>query len=221
MKTRFGAFGKIAGMGDFLRLNLPGEFVRPWDDWLQASLLAARQAVGQTWEGHYLSAPIWRFSVPGGVIGPQGVSGVLMASVDRVGRQYPLTIGALCPPGKTALRHLANTPLFARLEDIALATLEDNATRGGLQDALAGLELVAPSEMPDPGDIYAGPLAPELMLAACTIDTRRGEVGIWTAHVGDEHRMMLTSGLPDAGQFAALFDLEATLWRRGRLAQPA
>lgn len=218
MKTGFGAFGKIAGMGDFLRLNLPGEFVRPVDEWLQAGLLAARQALGQAWEGHYLSAPIWRFSLPGGVVGPQAASGVLMASVDRVGRQYPLTIGALCPPGNTALRHFANTPVFARLEDIALGTLEDDATRCGLQDALEGLELTAPAEMTDPGDIYSGSLPPELVLAARMIDERCGEVGIWTTQVRDEHRMMLIAGLPDARQFAALFDLDAPLWQGVRLA---
>lgn len=221
MTTQFGAFGKISGLGDFLRLNVAGDFVRPWDEWLQAGLLAAREALGAAWDDRYLSAPIWRFSLPGGLLGAQGISGVLMASVDRVGRQYPLTIVARCPAGGTALRHFSNGALFARLEDIALATLEDGAGRDALSGALDGLELVPSPDTGDPGETYAGALPPEQVLAARAIATRRGEVGIWTANLDSDHRMLLTGGLPDTRQITALFDLDSALWRTGAVAQPA
>lgn len=221
MPAQFGAFGKIAGLGDFLRLNLPGDFVRPWDAWLQAALPAARAALGEAWNDRYLSAPIWRFSLPGGVLGAQGASGVLMSSVDRVGRQYPLTIAARCPAGDTALRHFASGSLFHRIEDIALATLEDDARRDDLRFALEGLEMVPPAEVAEPGDAYSGALPPEQVLAARALDRRRGEVGIWTTQLDADHRMLLTSGLPDTRQFTALFDLDNTLWQSGGVIQPA
>ena len=221
MTAQFGAFGKISGLGDFLRLNLPGDFVRVWDEWMQAGLLAARDALGEAWNDCYLSAPIWRFSLPGGVLGRQGVTGVLMASVDRVGRQYPLTVAALCPAGNTVLRHFASETLLTRVEDIALATLEDHASRDDLRDALEELEMVAPPEPPGWSDAYSGPLPPEQVLAARALTDLRGEVGIWTTQVGDDHRMLLSAGLPDTRQFTALFDLDATVWRTGPVAQPA
>lgn len=221
MTARFGAFGKISGMGDFLRLNLGSDFVRAWDDWLQAGLLSARRALGEAWDDRYLSAPIWRFSLPGGVLGAQGVSGVLMASVDRVGRQYPLTIAARCPASNTALRHFTSGALFERIEEIALATLEDDAGRDALAAALEELELDPPADPGEPGTTYAGPLPPEQVLAARALTARRGEVGIWTAQLGADHRMLLSSGLPDAGQVTALFDPGAALWQAGAVTQPA
>lgn len=227
MTVQFGAYGKISGLGDFLRLNLPGDFVRSWDDWLQAGLLAARGSLGEAWDDCYLSAPIWRFSLPGGVLGSHAVSGVLMASVDRVGRQFPLAIAARFPAGNTALRHFAAGALFARIEDIALATLEDGADRDALSEALSALDPAeTPTDMPsdtllEAGRAYAGPLPPEQVLAARALRDRRGEVGIWTAQVGGDHRMLLSDGLPDTRQVAALFDLDAALWRSGPVAQPA
>ncbi len=221
MATRFGVYGKISGLGDFLRLDLPAEFVRAWDDWLQAGLLSAREALGEAWDERYLSAPIWRFSVPGGVFGTHGISGVLMASVDRVGRQFPLTIAARCPAGNTALRHFASGDVFGQIEDIALATLEDGFGREELRAALEQVELVTPPDAGEPGETYTGPLPPEQVIAARALTESRGEVGIWTTQVDGDHRMMLTGGLPSLRQVTALFDLDATLWQSGPVTQPA
>lgn len=221
MGAEFGAFGKISGLGDFLRLNLPGELVQPWDEWLQTGLLAAREALGAAWNDCYLSAPIWRFSLPGGVLGTQAAIGILMASVDRVGRQYPLTIVARCQPGNSALRHFAAAPLFTRLEDIALSTLDDHATREDLRAALEGLEPVAQPAASSVDGAYAGCLPPEHVLAALALRDRHGEVGIWTTQIGDDFRLLLSAGLPDARQFTALFDLDAALWPDGAMARSA
>ena len=37
-----GAFGKIPGLGDFVRFGLPADFVSAWDVWLQEGLASAR-----------------------------------------------------------------------------------------------------------------------------------------------------------------------------------
>ena len=90
----FGAYGKIPALGDFFRLGAEREFVTPWDIWLQTTLLAARKSLGDRFEDCYMSAPIWRFALPPSIAGTQGVVGILMPSVDRVGRQFksPLVI---------------------------------------------------------------------------------------------------------------------------------
>lgn len=208
-----GAFGKIPSHGDFIRLDLPGSFIRAWDDWLQNGLVAARERLGDRWKDCYLSAPMWRFSLPAGMAGPQAVSGVLMPSVDRVGRQYPLTLALIAPVGSSALRHFCNAALFERLEAIALETLDQDLDREALAQALAGLDLQTRAPMGGSGDIYSGAAAPEWILAARQIDQMRGEVALWTSNIEEDHRMLLTRGLPDRLQFTALFDPGAVLWQ--------
>jgi type VI secretion system protein ImpM len=63
MGAGFGAYGKIPALGDFFRLNLSGDFVEPWDHWLQETLVASRMSLGAEWDGAYNQAPIWRFTL--------------------------------------------------------------------------------------------------------------------------------------------------------------
>ena len=127
----FGAYGKMPALGDFFRLGAEREFVTPWDLWLQSTLLAARQDLGEGFEACYMSAPIWRFSLPPGVAGTQGAVGVLMPSVDRVGRQFPLTLLAQTGYDEQApLRNLIwQTPVLDAVEALALDALDDRMTR--------------------------------------------------------------------------------------------
>jgi len=90
---RPGFFGKLPWLGDFVTRDLPVSFVTPWDGWLQAGMAATRDGLGEAWVDRFLTAPIWRFLLPAGCAGP-AMAGVLMPSVDRVGRSFPLTIAA-------------------------------------------------------------------------------------------------------------------------------
>uniref|UniRef100_UPI0013C2CB68 type VI secretion system-associated protein TagF n=1 Tax=Pseudomonas viridiflava TaxID=33069 RepID=UPI0013C2CB68 len=49
------------------------------------------------WLDAYLVSPLWRFAVPANLLGSQPVAGVMMPSIDRVGRYFPLTIACLLP----------------------------------------------------------------------------------------------------------------------------
>lgn len=208
MSAMFGAFGKIPALGDFLRLQVAAGFVQPWDDWLQASMIAAREALQDSWTESYLSAPIWRFTLPAGACGPKGMTGILMASIDRVGRQYPLTLVAPQDTADTAISHFANTGLFERLEQIALAMLDDGNTRETLIDALEPLMLTK-SQMH--GDVvlpYAGELPPEHVMAGHALSQRAGaHRAIWSTAMQGDHRLMLTRALPEGRDMLALFDL--------------
>ena len=93
-----GWYGKVPSLGDFVTRRLPGSFVAAWDDWLQASIAASRATLGPRWQPLYLNCPIWRFALFPGACGPGAWAGVMMPSVDRVGRCFPLTIAATIEP---------------------------------------------------------------------------------------------------------------------------
>jgi len=144
---KFGAFGKIPSLGDFFTVDLPRGFVGPWDAYLQSLMTSARSAIGGEWNDAYLTAPIWRFSIAAGLAGPNAALGVVMPSVDRVGRQFPLTLAAtLAEQDNLPALHLNAGDTFERLEDVALAQLENGAELAGLKDGLGKIAVPLSSE---------------------------------------------------------------------------
>ncbi|NVK15854.1 MAG: type VI secretion system-associated protein TagF [Rhodobacteraceae bacterium] len=206
----FGAFGKMPSAGDFFRLNTPGGFVRVWDTWLQQVMLDGKTAYGAGFDAHYMSAPIWRFSLPAGLAGAAPVWGVMMPSVDRVGRRFPLTlVAARTAADQTGLGHLGAEPLFERLEDLALDALEDTMTKDRLAEQLASMpvpEGVQPAAM---DVVMAGPLGPERLKAS---DPRLAGCSLWTAVLDGAARTLACRGLPHGSVALALFDLCAPVW---------
>ena len=135
-----GIFGKLPWLGDFVTRRLPRSFVEPWDAWLQAGMTATRETLGEAWLDSFLTAPIWRFLLPAGSAGP-AMAGVLMPSVDRVGRYFPLTLAVTLdsdPPPDAAL---TAAPWFDAIEDAALAALDDTVAA---EDWEAAVERLAP-----------------------------------------------------------------------------
>jgi type VI secretion system protein ImpM len=123
-----GFYGKIPSEGDFVTRRLPWEFTSVWDDWLQQGMQASRAALGARWLELYLSAPIWRFQVAPGVCGPGGWRGLFFASVDRVGRYFPLTL-AFADSGAAALPALSGAAdAWTAVEDAALSGLAPTLT---------------------------------------------------------------------------------------------
>lgn len=92
MDTLPGYFGKVVTHGDFVRRRLPADFVAAWDGWLQSALQHGRRELGLDWSELYLNSPLWRFALGAGVCGAGAMCGVLVPNVDRVGRQFPLTL---------------------------------------------------------------------------------------------------------------------------------
>jgi type VI secretion system protein ImpM len=92
-----GLFGKLPAHGDFVRRGtLPASFTRPWDDWVQDGMQAARDRLGDArWASAWDGAPAWRFALPAGACGPKAAAGVLLTSQDGVGRRFPLTLAAV------------------------------------------------------------------------------------------------------------------------------
>ena len=86
-----GWFGKLPGMGDFAHRRLPESFRSVWDQWLQRGLARLRDR-HDDWTSHYLEAPIWCFALGPQVAGEGAWIGVMMPSVDGVGRYFPITL---------------------------------------------------------------------------------------------------------------------------------
>ena len=131
-----GFAGKIPARGDFLRAGLPASFAQPWDGWLAAGMAAAQAALGEAFDAAYMEAPVWRFALAAGACGPDPAAGVLLPSVDRVGRRFPLT-AALILPGADPAGLAACEAWFAAIEAPALAALENDLEPEALSAALA------------------------------------------------------------------------------------
>ncbi|MDE2397060.1 MAG: type VI secretion system-associated protein TagF [Burkholderiales bacterium] len=151
-----GWHGKLPSLGDFASRRLDAGFIEPWDGWLAAGLLALREGDADGWLDAYLASPSWRFLLMPGVLpgaaGQGAWAGVLMPSVDRVGRYFPFTLALPLGdrPATTGqmqslwhwLARLDDLAADALLEDWALDRLEAELAR------MAGPELDAVAEAP-------------------------------------------------------------------------
>ncbi len=82
-----------------MRVNLPEDFVAPWDQWCREMMAASREELGDEWDAAWMEAPVWNYLMPPGRCGAQAVLGVWLPSVDKVGRRFPLTLCALAESG--------------------------------------------------------------------------------------------------------------------------
>ena len=133
-----GWFGKLPGMGDFDQRRLPPRFRAIWDEWLQKGLQTLR-AEREDWLAHYLQAPIWFFALGEGVMSPSPWIGVLMPSVDSVGRYFPLTVATELVRGHQASSELQMAGIhqwWLRSAKAALAALDANLDAAGFESLL-------------------------------------------------------------------------------------
>ncbi|MEZ5574267.1 MAG: type VI secretion system-associated protein TagF [Candidatus Competibacteraceae bacterium] len=120
-----GFFGKLPSRGDFIGRHLPKSFVGPWDSWLQTAVAHSRDQLGENWQEYYCTSPVWRFALGPGLCGPAAYAGIMMPSMDRVGRYYPLAIAAALAPGWPLFTLPASGEAwFRQAERLALAALE-------------------------------------------------------------------------------------------------
>jgi type VI secretion system protein ImpM len=223
---RLGFFGKLPARGDFVCRRLQRDFTDPWDGWLQDAVAMSAQQLGDGWLDTYLTAPIWRFLLSPGICGELPMLGVVMPSVDRVGRYFPLTmavaIGESAMPARTML---TAAPWFAEVEKLALSALEDDAD-------LDRLDQEAETIAPPAGEEASGAAYHTERAVSVTLGSNRGvdasaaEVmdGLlallagrytlwWTS--GSEQfvpSLVVAEGLPPVERFAALLDGRWEQW---------
>ena len=131
-----GYFGKLPARGDFLSCRIAPDLAAAWDGWLTQLTVAVREAAGDAWPEAWLTAPLWHFTLgPGALPGAPGggsMAGVLVASVDRVGRMFPFTI--ISPSGG-----IPDETWSDEAEALVLAALDDGFVPAELDAALERL----------------------------------------------------------------------------------
>jgi type VI secretion system protein ImpM len=231
--TATGFYGKLPGLGDFVSRRLPAQFVQSWDLWLRESLAASQAQLAPEWLDHYLTSPLWRFVLSPRIAGQLGWAGVLMPSVDRVGRYFPLALACPLEPSANPFQVLCRADWFERAEAVALMGLEDAIDLEEFDArvlALGAAEPQTPSPMVCPSDskgrdAWQIPVpSPDRLTDACPVLLARALEEIffayslwWTA--GSERvapSLLACQGLPDPDGFAALLagDLAGRGWLR-------
>jgi type VI secretion system protein ImpM len=148
-----GFFGKLPSKRDFVASGASRAFLDMWEPWLQSSLAASRLALGDHWPIAYNRAPIWRFWL-GANFAREAIIGALMASVDGVGRPFPLAIfcgegyGQLPPPEIET-----NDAWFDAAEATLLTALAEDTA---FDDFARAVEALAPPVVQDPVDEISG-----------------------------------------------------------------
>ncbi|VUD66120.1 hypothetical protein TDB9533_03509 [Thalassocella blandensis] len=123
--NKTGLFGKLPAHGDFIFRDLSSHFINVWDEWLQGFVGSSREQLGENWLNVYLTSPIWRFALSEGVIDTNSWAGIMLPSVDRVGRYFPFTIVTQLPPKSNPTDFICNRPnWFQAMEDAALRALD-------------------------------------------------------------------------------------------------
>jgi type VI secretion system protein ImpM len=215
-----GWFGKIPALGDFASRRMPESFVAPWDAWLSQGLECARGALGDGWLDAYLSAPLWRFGLMPGIVDRHGWVGVLMPSVDRVGRYFPLTIAAAWSDPAPALAGVEEW--LAGLRAIALDCLAPTGGVETLEAALSQLSMpwagvdtdAEPATIPGWAEIPSrlpGDSGLQAALCAAAVPLMRNALAqksLWWPWQADDRGASITvcSGLPGPDAFVGLLD---------------
>lgn len=227
-----GWHGKLPALGDFASRRLDASFIEPWDGWLAAGMLALRETNPSGWLQAYLGSPSWRFLLmPGvmpGVAGAQAWAGVLMPSVDRVGRYFPLTVVQALGDGPASTQQMQGLwHWLGRLDELARDALFEDWTADQLEQELArmaghGVEALAamPAVPAASADGWQEvPLSPGMDAANHVgIEAQRlwaaqarGRAW-WHAHPDDAPaRLLLSRGLPSAQAMCRLLGTAATI----------
>jgi type VI secretion system protein ImpM len=132
-----GIYGKISVRGDFVVRRLARSFVEPWDSWLQEAMICSREQLGNDWLPAYLTSPIWRFVLSAGLCSEQVMAGLLMPSVDEVGRYFPLALAApVVGCRNPAVLPITGAEWFDQTETLLLSALEDDLDLKAFDDAV-------------------------------------------------------------------------------------
>ncbi|MCC2974191.1 type VI secretion system-associated protein TagF [Massilia sp. IC2-476] len=198
-----GYFGKVSTHGDFVSRRLPQDLVQAWDAWLQECMYESQAKLGSTWLERYLNGPLWRFAISPGVLGYEGIGGVMMPSVDRVGRYFPLMVGAVGCPGLMSwfYDHVA---WYDTIDELARESLGPTFTVARFDDA--PIPMLAHPAMASKGAARRIPSDEEMAaaLASFALDSH----SLWWTDGGPfvQASMLVCRGMPNTHAFVTMID---------------
>ncbi|MCA8907052.1 MAG: type VI secretion system-associated protein TagF [Rhodospirillaceae bacterium] len=213
-----GFYGKLPSRGDFVSRALTRRFIDPWDRWLQQVMEEADPLLWPNADSIDRAVAGCRFALMPGVCGPEGLTGLLVPSFDRVGRRFPLTV-AVALPTVTALAGLpaALTAWFGALDSLVAACMSEQMDFEDFQEELADFDTPAmPANPPHRGpgegiaaNVPAGqPVAAGFapLLDSLLLDDRASPYSLWWSHPTDHDagRVLLAQGLPAPARVAEI-----------------
>jgi type VI secretion system protein ImpM len=221
-----GWYGKIPGTGDFIARRVPASFSEPWDRWLQDAIEASKQRLAARWRDTFLSMPAWRFALGPGVVGANAWAGLMVPSVDAVGRYFPLTVACALPSASldVVATLLGAGRWFEDIEAIALEAIAPKADTAAIDAALvkrrfeAGWLAVAEANDATLPMRSAKPqmLCVDLAAGAQAVAPRLRELAdrlcepycVWLAEPSDlfGRSLLLCESLPAGEQFCAMMN---------------
>ena len=214
-----------------MQRRAPQGFVDVWDAWLSECLHVSRQQLGERWLDLYLTSPVWRFVLAEGICGECAYAGVMLPSVDRVGRYFPLTIvapleagscilDAACDTGRAwfdaaeqlALRALDAGDLDLQAFDAEVDGLPGLGASGALADSNQLMDLVAQSGFPGRGSpshiSMLGETPQRAVNAFASIELQKAfrPCALWWTQGSDavQPGWLVTSGLPSPSGYVAM-----------------
>jgi type VI secretion system protein ImpM len=217
-----GWYGKIPGTGDFIARRVPASFSEPWDRWLQGAIAGSRQRLGVHWRDAFLSMPAWRFALGPGVVGANGWAGLMVPSVDAVGRYFPLTVACALPSASldAGATLLGAGRWFDDIEAIALEAIAPGADTASIDRAFARRRFearwLALPEENDATNPIRGAQPRMLFIEPGAATASIGELSrglcepnsAWLAEPSElfDRTLLLCESLPSAEQFCAMMD---------------
>ncbi len=137
-----GLYGKLPAYGDFIFRNLDSSFITPWDEWLQHFISGSQEQMGEDWLDVYLTSPIWRFVLSPGVIDDKVWAGLMMPSVDRVGRYFPISLVKSFAANVNPVKFMQEQKnWFNEIEAYCLSALNGNMDADALVDVCREVDL--------------------------------------------------------------------------------
>jgi type VI secretion system protein ImpM len=222
---RVGYFGKVPPTGDFVSRNLDGAVKEGFDRWLGQGLDKSRAQLKDGWLSSFLTAPVWRFLLDRQLDGGKLVAGIMMPSVDKVGRYFPFSI----------LVELENAPvdsyllgscdqLLEQFEDLLLSALAEDFDLDyfDYQIGMAARKLVGK-------DLADGTLAVSRFNELRELDRQLHRLqpsggSVWWTDGAERRKadLLIYEAMPGSGAFASMLrdpdafrDLEA-IWDQAR-----
>lgn len=218
--TGIGFFGKVPSHGDFVARRLPPDLIGLWDGCLQAGLKCSQERLGKRWLPAYLNFPLWHFVLSRSVCGNRPWAGLLMPSVDKVGRYYPLLVaGPLLDQrdGRSPDAPVCNYLWYEQLENLSLSALEPDFLLERFDAALeemhqprqvAAAQLIASASGSTAGALQA--IAGGQGARCSAPETTRSLFWHQPLATDTAPTVLACPGLPDAAMLASMLEGSAT-----------
>ncbi|WP_418103262.1 type VI secretion system-associated protein TagF [Vibrio harveyi] len=214
----WGYIGKMPAKGDFVKNGLSQEFTERWHDWQQAIIAVSREQLGEGWHQYFLTAPIWHFALDISYMEDATYIGSFIPSVDSAGRYFFFTV--VRPVEGNAVDYWEQSQWTQNSQDLAVAVLNDDFVFDAWARRLTDSDKTVLDDVPTaevPLVHYKSKLS--------TIYENTPQLsanGLLNQILGKEYKkpcfwwtegsatispcMLITSGLPSIGQYAAMLD---------------